>query len=126
MELNKRFLEAYRHYQDEPRVQRLKTNVMKYNRAVRDLGLRDHQVSNIFFLSTILYLCYVSGSEGEACKLENTWLTGVSPWLTHNMVHTCLTRRCAQCTYFHFSFNYLEEEAERSVHWDAVMFYSFA
>lgn len=49
MELNKRFLEAYRHYQDEPRVQRLKTNVMKYNRAVRDLGLRDHQVSNIFF-----------------------------------------------------------------------------
>lgn len=49
MELNKRFLEAYRHYQDEPRVERLKTNVMKYNRAVRDLGLRDHQVSNIFF-----------------------------------------------------------------------------
>lgn len=45
VELNKRFLEAYQHFKDEPRVQKLKTDVMKYNRAVRDLGLRDHQVS---------------------------------------------------------------------------------
>ncbi|KAI5124541.1 hypothetical protein M0805_003063 [Coniferiporia weirii] len=44
VELNKRFLEAYQHFKDEPRVQKLKENVFKYNRAVRDLGLRDHQV----------------------------------------------------------------------------------
>ncbi|KAH8117421.1 glycerol-3-phosphate O-acyltransferase [Phellopilus nigrolimitatus] len=44
VELNKRFLEAYQHFKDDPRIQKLKQNVFKYNRAVRDLGLRDHQV----------------------------------------------------------------------------------
>jgi len=44
VELNKRFLEAYRHFHDEPRVVKLKGKVLKYNRAIRDLGLRDHQV----------------------------------------------------------------------------------
>ncbi|EJD05900.1 glycerol-3-phosphate O-acyltransferase [Fomitiporia mediterranea MF3/22] len=44
VELNKRFLEAYMHFKDDPRVQKLKENVLKYNRSVRDLGLRDHQV----------------------------------------------------------------------------------
>ncbi|TFY74185.1 hypothetical protein EWM64_g9828, partial [Hericium alpestre] len=44
VELNKRFLAAYNQFKDEPRVQALRTNVLKYNRLVRDLGLRDHQV----------------------------------------------------------------------------------
>jgi glycerol-3-phosphate O-acyltransferase / dihydroxyacetone phosphate acyltransferase len=44
VELNKRFLEGYVHFKDEPRVQKLRTDVLKYNRLVRDLGLRDHQV----------------------------------------------------------------------------------
>jgi len=44
VELNKRFLEAYRHFHDEPRVVKLKEKVLKYNRAIRNLGLRDHQV----------------------------------------------------------------------------------
>ncbi|KAJ3560019.1 hypothetical protein NP233_g11104 [Leucocoprinus birnbaumii] len=30
--------------QDEPRVQKLRADVLKYNRLLRDLGLRDHQV----------------------------------------------------------------------------------
>ena len=42
--MNKRFLEGYNHFKDEPRLQALRTNVLKYNRLVRDLGLRDHQV----------------------------------------------------------------------------------
>jgi glycerol-3-phosphate O-acyltransferase / dihydroxyacetone phosphate acyltransferase len=45
VELNKRFISGYLHFKDEPRVQQLRVNVMKYNRLVRDLGLRDHQVS---------------------------------------------------------------------------------
>ena len=45
VELNKRFISGYLHFKDEPRVQQLRTNVMKYNRLVRDLGLRDHQVT---------------------------------------------------------------------------------
>ncbi|PAV23717.1 glycerol-3-phosphate O-acyltransferase [Pyrrhoderma noxium] len=44
VELNKRFMIAYEHFKDEPRVQKLKESVSKYNRAIRDLGLRDHQV----------------------------------------------------------------------------------
>ncbi|OCH95524.1 glycerol-3-phosphate O-acyltransferase [Obba rivulosa] len=44
VELNKRFLEGYLHFKDEPKVQKLREDVLKYNRLVRDLGLRDHQV----------------------------------------------------------------------------------
>ncbi|KZT11385.1 uncharacterized protein LAESUDRAFT_747111 [Laetiporus sulphureus 93-53] len=44
VELNRRFLEGYLHFKDEPKVQKLRTDVLKYNRMVRDLGLRDHQV----------------------------------------------------------------------------------
>ena len=32
------------HFKDEPRVQKLRDDVLKYNRLLRDLGLRDHQV----------------------------------------------------------------------------------
>ncbi|EAU88568.2 glycerol-3-phosphate O-acyltransferase [Coprinopsis cinerea okayama7 len=42
--LNRRLLEGYTHFKDEPRVQKLRGDVLKYNRMVRDLGLRDHQV----------------------------------------------------------------------------------
>ena len=45
VELNRRLLEGYGHFKDEPRVQKLREDVLKYNRLVRDLGLRDHQVT---------------------------------------------------------------------------------
>lgn len=44
VELNRRLLEGYTRFKDEPRVQKLREDVLKYNRLVRDLGLRDHQV----------------------------------------------------------------------------------
>ncbi|KAL1692296.1 hypothetical protein GGG16DRAFT_90169 [Schizophyllum commune] len=44
VELNRRLLEGYLHFKDEPRLQKCRENVMKYNRLLRDLGLRDHQV----------------------------------------------------------------------------------
>ncbi|KAF5315645.1 hypothetical protein D9611_004666 [Ephemerocybe angulata] len=44
VELNRRLLEGYTHFKDEPRVQNLRKDILKYNRMVRDLGLRDHQV----------------------------------------------------------------------------------
>ncbi|KIY50875.1 glycerol-3-phosphate O-acyltransferase [Fistulina hepatica ATCC 64428] len=44
VELNRRLLEGYEHFKDEQRVQKLKRDVLKYNRLLRDLGLRDHQV----------------------------------------------------------------------------------
>ncbi|KAI6118381.1 hypothetical protein F5141DRAFT_1290382 [Pisolithus sp. B1] len=44
VELNRHFLKGYTHFKDEPRVQKLKADVLEYNRLLRDLGLRDHQV----------------------------------------------------------------------------------
>ncbi|KDQ60853.1 hypothetical protein JAAARDRAFT_190990 [Jaapia argillacea MUCL 33604] len=44
VDLNRRFLEGYMHFKDEPRVKKLRADVLKYNRLLRDLGLRDHQV----------------------------------------------------------------------------------
>ncbi|KAJ6482556.1 hypothetical protein C8R45DRAFT_304732 [Mycena sanguinolenta] len=44
VELNRRLLEGYEHFKDKPRVQELRKEVLKYNRLVRDMGLRDHQV----------------------------------------------------------------------------------
>ena len=45
VELNRRLLEGYVHFHNEPQVQKLRKDVIKYNRLVRDLGLRDHQAS---------------------------------------------------------------------------------
>lgn len=47
VELNKRFLAGYMAFKDDPRVISLKTNVVKYNRRLRDLGVRDHQVTHL-------------------------------------------------------------------------------
>lgn len=44
VELNRRFLHGYSVFKDEPRLQALLSNVLKYNRRLQDLGLRDHQV----------------------------------------------------------------------------------
>ncbi|KAK7014890.1 hypothetical protein R3P38DRAFT_2998217 [Favolaschia claudopus] len=44
VELNRRLLEGYIHFKDEPQVQKVGKDVLKYNRLLRDLGLRDHQV----------------------------------------------------------------------------------
>ncbi|QRV72837.1 acyltransferase [Ceratobasidium sp. AG-Ba] len=44
VELNKRFIEGYTHFKDEPRIQALRKSVLDYNRLLRDLGIRDHQV----------------------------------------------------------------------------------
>ncbi|KZO91664.1 hypothetical protein CALVIDRAFT_541566 [Calocera viscosa TUFC12733] len=46
VELNKRFIEGYLHFQNEPSIQALKKRVEKYNRALRNVGLRDHQVES--------------------------------------------------------------------------------
>lgn len=48
--MNRRFLAGYLHFKDEPKVRKLRDDVLKYNRMVRDLGLRDHQVSSLLVL----------------------------------------------------------------------------
>ncbi|KAF8326345.1 glycerol-3-phosphate O-acyltransferase [Cantharellus anzutake] len=44
VELNKRFIEGYNHFKDEPQVKKVQADVLRYNRFLKDLGLKDHQV----------------------------------------------------------------------------------
>ncbi|KDN45743.1 hypothetical protein K437DRAFT_224087 [Tilletiaria anomala UBC 951] len=44
VELNRRFILGYLQFQHEPRVQKVKEDVMRYNAKLRYAGLRDHQV----------------------------------------------------------------------------------
>lgn len=53
VELNKRFIEGYLHFEDEPQVQKVKADVIRYNRFLKDLGLKDHQVCHLTPSSTI-------------------------------------------------------------------------
>ena len=46
VELNRRFVEGFNHFKDDPRVVKLRRDVLEYNRRLRDLGIRDHQVQN--------------------------------------------------------------------------------
>lgn len=44
VELNRRLVKGYTQYRDDPRVVKLKRDVLDYNRKLRALGIRDHQV----------------------------------------------------------------------------------
>lgn len=44
VELNKRFIEGHTHFKDEPKVKKVQADVLRYNRFLKDLGLKDHQV----------------------------------------------------------------------------------
>jgi glycerol-3-phosphate O-acyltransferase/dihydroxyacetone phosphate acyltransferase len=44
VELNRRLVTGYTHYKDDPRIINLRASVSEYNRQLRLLGLRDHQV----------------------------------------------------------------------------------
>jgi glycerol-3-phosphate O-acyltransferase / dihydroxyacetone phosphate acyltransferase len=46
VELNRRFVEGYTHFGDDPQVIKLRNDVLAYNRRLRMLGIRDHQVQN--------------------------------------------------------------------------------
>lgn len=44
VEFNRRLLKGYTKYQDDPRVIKLKRSVIGYNRRLRALGIKDHQI----------------------------------------------------------------------------------
>lgn len=60
VELNRRLLEGYLHYQDNPAIIKLRENVAFYNSQLQNLGLKDHQVetanlSRLTLLGKLLY-----------------------------------------------------------------------
>ena len=63
VQLSKRFMEGYLHYQHEPRIQDLRKRVIAYNRLLRDMGIADHQVERASNRSvkSLLLLVYRTG-----------------------------------------------------------------
>lgn len=47
VELNRRFITGYKHFKDDPRVIKIKDDVLKYNRDLYLMGIKDHQLTNL-------------------------------------------------------------------------------
>ncbi|EAW10573.1 putative glycerol-3-phosphate acyltransferase Sct1 [Aspergillus clavatus NRRL 1] len=60
VELNRRLVQGYTHFKDDPRVVQLRKSVANYNQQIRILGIRDHQVEYAKFswfqvICTLIY-----------------------------------------------------------------------
>ncbi|KAL2866573.1 putative glycerol-3-phosphate acyltransferase Sct1 [Aspergillus lucknowensis] len=60
VELNRRLVKGYSHFKDDPRIVSLRKSIADYNKELRLLGVRDHQVdyakfSSIQVIATLLY-----------------------------------------------------------------------
>ena len=45
VELNRRLVKGYAHFKDDPRIANLRNSIVSYNKRLRILGIRDHQVA---------------------------------------------------------------------------------
>ncbi|XHG01245.1 hypothetical protein AWENTII_004638 [Aspergillus wentii] len=60
VELNRRLVKGYTHFKDDPRVVHLRKSIVGYNKQLRLLGIRDHQVdyATFTFIQVIATLIY--------------------------------------------------------------------
>ena len=57
VELNRRLVKGYTHYKDDPRIIALKKSVISYNKQLRYMNLRDHQVEYAkFSIPKVIFL----------------------------------------------------------------------
>ncbi|KAF7713687.1 Uncharacterized protein PECH_000619 [Penicillium ucsense] len=63
VELNRRLVKGYAHFKDDPRIVNLRNAIASYNKQLRILGIRDHQVAyaKFSFLQVIAMLIYRLG-----------------------------------------------------------------
>lgn len=63
VELNRRLVKGYAHFKDDPRIVNLRNAVASYNKQLRIVGIRDHQVAyaKFSFLQVIAMLVYRLG-----------------------------------------------------------------
>ncbi|KAJ6084066.1 hypothetical protein N7486_010866 [Penicillium sp. IBT 16267x] len=63
VELNRRLVKGYAHFKDDPRIVNLRNSIVNYNKQLRILGIRDHQVAYAKFsiLQVIAMLIYRLG-----------------------------------------------------------------
>ena len=60
VELNRRLVKGYAHFKDDPRIVDLRSSIVDYNKQLRLLGIRDHQVAYAKFsilqvIATLIY-----------------------------------------------------------------------
>ncbi|KAJ5149670.1 hypothetical protein N7448_001248 [Penicillium atrosanguineum] len=60
VELNRRLVKGYNHFKDDPRIVNLRKSIVNYNKQLRILGIRDHQVQYAKFsivqvVATLIY-----------------------------------------------------------------------
>jgi glycerol-3-phosphate O-acyltransferase/dihydroxyacetone phosphate acyltransferase len=59
VELNRRLVKGYTHYKDDPRIISLKKSVIAYNKQLKYLNLRDHQVEYAkFSIPKVIFLLF--------------------------------------------------------------------
>ncbi|KAL2075344.1 hypothetical protein VTL71DRAFT_287 [Oculimacula yallundae] len=59
VELNRRLVKGYTHYKDDPRIVALKKSVTAYNKQLRYLNIRDHQVDYAnFSIPKVIFLLF--------------------------------------------------------------------
>jgi len=59
VELNRRLVKGYTHYKDDPRIVSLKKSVTDYNKQLRYMNLRDHQVEYAkFSIPKVIFLLF--------------------------------------------------------------------
>ncbi|KAJ5935372.1 acyltransferase [Penicillium verhagenii] len=63
VELNRRLVKGYAHFKDDPRIVNLRNSIVNYNKQLRILGIRDHQVAYAKFsiLQVVIMLIYRLG-----------------------------------------------------------------
>lgn len=111
VELNRRFLHGYSVFKDEPRLQALLSNVLKYNRLLQDLGLRDHQVSPTTGFRHGLGLIPTKGAKSPKGKLEDARLVAIPCWVVERLEHFRFARCNLKRTYLLNGFYLIEEES---------------
>lgn len=59
VELNRRLVKGYTHYKDDPRIVSLKKSVLSYNKQLRYMSIRDHQVEYAKFpVPKVIFLLF--------------------------------------------------------------------
>ena len=111
VELNRRFLHGYSVFKDEPRLQALLSNVLKYNRLLQDLGLRDHQVSSYHHIQARRGLTPSKGAKSPEGELEDTRLIVIPCWAVGRLEYFRFTGCDLERAYLLDRFHLIKEES---------------
>ena len=101
------------HFKDEPRIIKLREDVLKYNRLVRDLGLRDHQVCAAAIIFGPRLTCSYEGASRPASELEDAWAVVVSFDAIGDLDCSRLAWCYSKWSYFLNFILYVPEESQR-------------